>query len=138
MERLMMTVPNFAPRGVGFRFTEAQLFITTTAATPTELLTATMRQIRCPPFRKRFNEYIESEEKTMTYINEKHRARFTLAVKNIAKANYMRDTYPAIVCTESNAISKQKRYRHLPDAVYGGRKPFAPSSRTRNTRAMPL
>ena len=32
MERLMMTVPNFAPRGVGFRFTEAQLFITTTAA----------------------------------------------------------------------------------------------------------
>ena len=88
MERLMMTVPNFAPRGVGFRFTEAQLFITTTAATPTELLTATMRQIRCQPFRKRFNEYIESEEKTMTYINEKHRARFTLAVKNIAKANY--------------------------------------------------
>ena len=88
MERLMMTVPNFAPRGVGFRFTEAQVFITTTAATPTEILTATMRQIRCPPFRKRFNEYIESEEKTMTYINEKHRARFTLAVKNIAKANY--------------------------------------------------
>ena len=32
MERLMMTVPNFAPRGVGFRFTEAQVFITTTAA----------------------------------------------------------------------------------------------------------
>lgn len=24
----------------------------------------------------------------MTYINEKHRARFTLAAKNIAKANY--------------------------------------------------
>ena len=88
MERLMMTVPNFAPRGVGFRFTEAQLFITTTAATPTEILTATMRQIRCPPFRKRFNEYIESEEKPMTYINEKHRARFELAAKNILKANY--------------------------------------------------
>lgn len=62
MERLMMTVPNFAPRGVGFRFTEAQVFITATAATPSELLTATMQQIRCPPFRKRFNEYIESEE----------------------------------------------------------------------------
>ena len=58
MERLMMAVPNFAPRGVGFRFTEAQVFITTTAATPTEILTATMRQIRCPPFRKRFNEYM--------------------------------------------------------------------------------
>lgn len=43
MERLMMTVPNFAPRGVGFRFTEAQLFITTTAATPTEILTAYWR-----------------------------------------------------------------------------------------------
>ena len=88
MERLMMTVPNFAPRGVGFRFTEAQLFITITAATPTEILAETMRQIRCPPFRKRFNEYIESEENPMTYINEKHRARFTLAAKNIAKSNY--------------------------------------------------
>lgn len=88
MERLMMAVPNFAPRGVGFRFTEAQVFITATAATPTEILTATMRQIRCPPFRKRFNEYIESEENPMTYINEKHRARFELAAKNIPKANY--------------------------------------------------
>ena len=83
MERLMMTVPNFAPRGVGFRFTEAQLFITITAATPTEILAETMRQIRCPPFRKRFNEYIESEENPMTYINEKHRARFELAAKNM-------------------------------------------------------
>ena len=88
MERLMMTVPNFAPRGVGFRFTEAQLFITTPVATPTEILTATMRQIRCPSFRKRFNEYIESEEKPMTYINEKHRARFTLAAKNVHRENY--------------------------------------------------
>ena len=88
MERLMMTVPNFAPRGVGFRFTEAQLFITATAATPTEILTATMRQIRCPPFRKRFNEYIESEGKTMTYINEKHRARVTLAARNVHRENY--------------------------------------------------
>ncbi len=88
MERLMMTVPNFAPRGVGFRFTEAQVFITITAATPTEILAETMRQIRCPPFRKRFNEYIESEETPMTYLNEKHRARFTLAAKNIPKANY--------------------------------------------------
>lgn len=50
---------------------------------------------------------------------------------------YMSDTYPAKACTESNAISKQKRYRHLPDAVYGGRKPFVPSSRTRNTKATP-
>ena len=88
MERLMMTVPNFAPRGVGFRFAEAQIFITATAATPTEILTATMQQIRCPPFRKRFNEYIESEENPMTYINEKHRTRFTLAAKNVHRENY--------------------------------------------------
>ena len=88
MERLMMTIPNFAPRGVGFRFTEAQRFITATAATPSELLTTTMRQIRCPPFRKRFNEYIESEENPMTYINEKHRTRFTLAAKNVHRENY--------------------------------------------------
>lgn len=88
MERLMMTVPNFAPRGVGFRFAEAQIFITANAATPTEILAATMQQIRCPPFRKRFNEYIESEENPMTYINEKHRARFTLAAKNVHRENY--------------------------------------------------
>ena len=45
--------------------------------------------------------------------------------------------YPAKACTESNAISKQKRSRRLPDAVYGGRKPFAPSSQTRSTKATP-
>ena len=88
MEWLMMTVPNFAPRGVGVRFSESQVFITATAATPAEILTATMRQIRCPPFRKRFNEYIESEENPMTYINEKHRARVTLAAKNVHRENY--------------------------------------------------
>ena len=88
MERLMMTVPNFAPKGVGFRFTEAQIFITATAATPTEILAETMRQIRCPPFRKRFNEYIESEGKNMTCINEKHRARVTLAARNVHRENY--------------------------------------------------
>ena len=49
MERLMMTVPNFAPRGMGFRFAEAQIFITATAATPTEILTATMQQIPSHP-----------------------------------------------------------------------------------------
>ena len=88
IERFMTAIPNFKPRGVGVRFTEAQIFITATAATPTEILTATMRQIRCPPFRKRFNEYIESEENPMTYINEKHRARFTLAAKNVHRENY--------------------------------------------------
>ena len=88
MERLMMTVPNFAPRGVGFHFTEVQLFIATTAATPTEILTDTMRQIWCPPFRKRFNEYTESEEKPMAYLNKKHRARFTLVAKNVHRENY--------------------------------------------------
>ena len=86
MERLMTAVPNFKPRGVGFRFAETQITVIN-AAMP-EILTAAMRQIRCPPFRKRFNEYIESEEKPMTYINEKHRARFTLAAKNISKTNY--------------------------------------------------
>ena len=68
MERLMMTVPNFAPRGVGVRFSESQVFITVTAATPTEIHAETMRQIRCPPFQKRFAEYIESEEMPMTYL----------------------------------------------------------------------
>ena len=88
MERLMTAIPNFKPRGIGVRFSESQVLITITAATPTQILTAAMRQIRCPPFLKRFNEYIESEEKPMTYINEKHRARFTLAAKNISKTNY--------------------------------------------------
>ena len=118
MERLMMTIPNFAPRGVGFRFTEAQLFITATAATPSELLTTTMRQIRCPPFRKRFNEYIESEENPMTYINEKHRARFELAAKNIPKANY------ALL----SALYTQ-------DTIFGG---FAPNSSSAETLSKAL
>ena len=67
IERFMTAIPNFKPRGVGVRFSESQVLITITAATPTEILAETMWQIRCPPFRKRFNEYIESEEKPMTY-----------------------------------------------------------------------
>ena len=88
IERFMTAIPNFKPRGVGVRFSESQVLITITAATPTEILAETMQQIRCPPFRKRFNEYIESEDKPMTYINEKHRARFTLAAKNVHRENY--------------------------------------------------
>ena len=88
IERFMTAIPNFKPRGVGVRFSESQVLITITAATPTEILAETMRQIRCPPFRKRFNEYIESEENPMTYINEKHRARFELAARNVHRENY--------------------------------------------------
>ena len=87
MERLMMTVPNFKPRGVGFRFAEPQIFFAV-SATPAEILSATVRQIRCSPFRKRFHEYIESEEKPMTYLNERHRARFALAARNVRSGNY--------------------------------------------------
>lgn len=57
IERFMTAIPNIKPRGVGVRFSESQVLITITAATPTEILAETMRQIRCPPFRKRFNEY---------------------------------------------------------------------------------
>ena len=57
IERFMTAIPNFKPRGVGVRFSESQILITVTTATPTEILTETMRQIRCPSFRKRFNEY---------------------------------------------------------------------------------
>ena len=67
MERLMTTVPNFRPRGTGFRFDAPQKILIITTATPTEMLTATMQQIRCPLFRKRFHEYIESEENPMIY-----------------------------------------------------------------------
>ena len=87
LERLMTAVPNFKPRGVGFRFAEPQIFIAVTA-TPAEILSATVQQIRCPPFRKRFQEYIESEENPMIYLNERHRARFALAVKNVCSGNY--------------------------------------------------
>lgn len=87
MEQLMMTVPNFKPRGVGFRFAEPQIFFAMTA-TPAEMLSATVQQIRCPPFRKRFHEYIESEENPMIYLNERHRARFALAAKNVRRDNY--------------------------------------------------
>lgn len=87
LEQLMTTVPNFKPRGVGFRFAEPQMFIAITA-TPAEILSATVQQIRCPPFRKRFYEYIESEENPMIYLNERHRARFALAAKNVRKDNF--------------------------------------------------
>lgn len=86
-EQLMTTVPNFKPRGVGFRFAEPQIFIAVTA-TPAEILSATVQQIRCPPFRKRFYEYIESEENPMIYLNERHRARFALAAKNVRRDNF--------------------------------------------------
>jgi len=86
MERLMMTVPNFKPRGVGFRFAEPQIFFAVTA-TPAEILSATVQQIRCPPFRKRFYESIESEENPMIYLNERHRTRFALAAKNVHRDN---------------------------------------------------
>mgnify|MGYP004459417307 FL=1 len=88
MERLMTAIPNFKPRGIGVRFSESQVLITITAATPTQILTAAMRQIRCPPFLKRFNEYIESEESIMTFSSEKHMAMFALAVKNAERENY--------------------------------------------------
>ena len=88
MERLMTAIPNFKPRGIGVRFSESQVLITITAATPTQILTAAMRQIRCPPFRKRFHEYIESEENPMIYLNERHRARFVLAARNVRKDNF--------------------------------------------------
>ena len=87
LERLMTTVPNFKPRGVGFRFAEPQIFVAVTA-TPAEILSATVQQIRCPPFRKRFYEFIESEENPMIYLNERHRARFALAAKNVRRDNY--------------------------------------------------
>lgn len=35
IERFMTAIPNFKPRGVGVRFSESQVLITITAATPT-------------------------------------------------------------------------------------------------------
>lgn len=84
MERLMMTVPNFVSRGVGFRFTEAQVFITTNPATPTEILTATMRQIRCPHFHKRFNEYIPC----LLLVGEGHKDGFIIDTQGYDYARY--------------------------------------------------
>ena len=99
MERLMMTVPNFAPRGVGVRFSESQILITVTAATPTEILTATMRQIRCPPFRKRFNEYIESEETPMDNIltDMKNKNAELLVIPDISRLGRNTATVAGIV-----------------------------------------
>ena len=88
IEQLMTTVPNFRPRGTGFRFDAPQKILIITTAARSELLTDTMRQIRCPPFRKRFHEYIESEENPMIYLNERHRARFVLAARNVRKDNF--------------------------------------------------
>lgn len=80
IEWFMTAIPNFKPRGVGVRFSESQVLITINAATPTEILAETMRQIRCPPFQKRFAEYIESEENPMTYIRTRESALLSQAV----------------------------------------------------------
>ena len=87
MERLMTAVPNFKPRGIGVHFEEPQIRLTDISAERPALPAYTMHQIRCPPFRKRFKEYMESEETHMTYLNEKHRARFTLAARNVCRDN---------------------------------------------------
>ena len=84
MERLMTAIPNFKPRGIGVRFSESQVLITITAATPTQILTAAMRQIRCPPFLKRFNEYIESEER----------------LKGLVRPDFMKQPYNSIPETQ--------------------------------------
>ena len=120
IERFMTAIPNFKPRGVGVRFSESQVLITITAATPTEILTETMRQIRCPPFRKRFDEYIESEEKPMTYINEKHRARFELAAKNIAKTNYTLLSALYLLTADKRLWGCCKHHNHWLNARTGG------------------
>ena len=108
MERLMTAIPNFKPRGIGVRFSESQVLITITAATPTQILTAAMRQIRCPPFLKRFSEYIESEESIMTFSNEKHMAMFALAVKNAERENYALLSAIYLLTVENNVFVNMK------------------------------
>ena len=65
MERLMTAVPDFKPRGNGVRFEEPQIRLTDISAERPVLPAYTMHQIRCPPFRKRFKEYMKSEETHM-------------------------------------------------------------------------
>ena len=53
IERFMTAIPNFKPRGVGVRFSESQVLIAITAATPTE------RNIGCFTFIEGATGYAE-------------------------------------------------------------------------------
>lgn len=77
IERFMTAIPNFKPRGVGVRFSESQVLITITAATPTEILAETMRQIRyndCPEIRELYKEYNFFDFKRVHSMAQKYEA----------------------------------------------------------------
>ena len=60
------------------------------------------------------------EEKPMTYINEKHRARFELAVKNISKTNYALLSALYLLTADKRLRGCCKHHNHWLNARTGG------------------
>ena len=60
------------------------------------------------------------EEKPMTYINEKHRARFELAVKNISKTNYALLSALYLLTADKRLWGCCKHHNHWLNARTGG------------------
>lgn len=79
-EKLMVGIPNFKPREYGIGI----ISLTVTANTPLtrkEMLLGAVKNIRYPPFLRRFNKFMnESEQESMKYKNQKHRDEFESAV----------------------------------------------------------
>ena len=119
LERMMTAVPRFRPKGGGimvlhhFEYTaemcdcrycpyyrgkrkctasqcpciEEQ--IVAGAASRTEVMAETMRDIHNAAFRRRLNQFIkESEELHMNFRNEKHRLSFVEAIRKLDKKNF--------------------------------------------------
>ena len=60
------------------------------------------------------------EEKPMTYINEKHRARFTHAAKNISKTNYALLSALYLLTADKRLWGCCKHHNHWLNARTGG------------------
>lgn len=75
-EKIMVGIPNFKPRGYGIGVIY-QTVTATNTVTRNEMMRETVKNIRYPPFLRRFNMFlIESEIKDMRYKNQKHRDEF--------------------------------------------------------------
>lgn len=92
-EKMMQSVPNFAPRGHGSFISKEALNVYENPKPPpislSNAIKRTMLHIHCSPFQRRLEQYLkESERNPMDYRNEKHRIAFTEAVQKLNRKDY--------------------------------------------------
>ena len=91
LERLMQTIPNFAPRGHGIIILREQCGrrVQTGTMTQKEILREALANIHSPPFLHRLDQYLQrKEEYTMNYRNERHKVTFAEIVGETNRQNY--------------------------------------------------